>query len=60
MSAALILVTLTPCVLMYLVHSPVLATVDILEMDLLVKVSIKIIVTRIAHTCNKHALIPSN
>ena len=45
---------------MYLVHSHVLVTVDILEMDLLVKVSIKIIVTRIAHTCNKHALIPSN
>ena len=39
MSVALILVTPTPCVLMYLVHSPVLATVDTLEMDSLVKVS---------------------
>ena len=39
MSAALILVTLTPCVLMYLVHSLVLVTVDTLEMDSLAKVS---------------------
>ena len=38
MSAALILVTLTLCVLMYLVHSLVLVTVDIQEMDLHVKV----------------------
>ena len=38
MSVALLLVTLMPCVLMYLVHSPVLVTVDTLEMDLLVKV----------------------
>ena len=41
MSVALILVTPTPCVLMYLVHSPVLATVDSLEMDLLVKVGFR-------------------
>ena len=34
MSAALILVTLTPCALINLVHSPVLATVGLLEMDL--------------------------
>ena len=40
MSAALILVTLMPRVLMYLVHSLVLATVASLEMDLLVKVSL--------------------
>ena len=39
MSAALILVTLTPCVLMYLVHSLVLVTVDLREMDSLVRVS---------------------
>ena len=41
MSAALIsiLVTLMPCVLMYLVHSLVLATVASLEMELLVKVA---------------------
>ena len=38
MSAALILVTPTPCVLMYLVHSLVLVTVDTLEMDSLVEV----------------------
>ena len=40
MSAALILVTLTPCVLMYLVHSLVLVTVDLQEMGSLVKVSV--------------------
>ena len=39
MNAALILVTLMLCVLMYLVHSPVLATVDFLGMDSLVEVS---------------------
>ena len=41
MNAALILVTLMLCVLMYLVHSLVLATVDSLEMDLLVKVGFR-------------------
>ena len=39
MNAALILVTLMPCVLIHLVHSPVLVTVDTLEMDSLVEVS---------------------
>ena len=42
MSVLLIPVTLTPRVLMYLVHSPVLATVDFLEMDSVVKVMLHV------------------
>ena len=47
MSAALTLVTLTPYVLMYLVHSLVLVTVDSLEMGSLVKVSFKNIIVHV-------------